>query len=137
MTRKRTRPRRSAGDLNGISGEIVDAAMKVHSALGRWRTEAAYEACLEHELRKRGLRVRRQVPVPVVYDGAEIDAAMRVDLVVEREIAVELKTVAKLTRRHEAQLLSYLRAGRWKIGLLINFGAPRLKNGVRRLVNGL
>ncbi|MGK7345043.1 MAG: GxxExxY protein [Candidatus Nitrospinota bacterium M3_3B_026] len=131
------RPGWTEKDLNAVSGEIVDAAMKVHSALGRWRTENAYEACLEHELRKRGLRVRRQVPVPVVYDGARIDAGMRVDLVVEREIAVELKAAAKLSRRHEAQLLSYLRAGRWKIGLLINFGATHLRDGIRRMVNRL
>lgn len=123
--------------LNEITGQIIDAAMKVHSALGADKSEYAYEACLEHELKKRGLRVRRQVPVPVVYDGARIDAGMRVDLVVEREIAVELKASAKVTRRHEAQLLSYLRTGGWKIGLLINFGAPRLKDGIRRMVNGL
>jgi len=84
-------------ELNEVTGQIIDAAMKVHSALGPDKSEYAYEACLEHELKKRGLRVRRQVPLPIVYDGERIDAGMRVDLVVERKIAVELKAAAKLS----------------------------------------
>ena len=123
-------------DLNEINGQIIDAAMKVHSALGPDKSEYAYEACLEHELKKRGLRVRRQVPLPIIYDGERIDAGLRINLLIENEIVVELKAVGKIRRRHEGQLVSYLKTTSRKIGLLIIFETPHLKNGVRRLLNG-
>ena len=124
-------------DLNEISGQIVDAAMRVHSALGPGLLENAYEACLEHELRKRRLRVERQVALPVVYDGVTIDLGYRLDLLVEDAVIVELKAVEKTAPIHEAQLLSYLKLSDRKLGLLINFNALYLKDGIKRMVNRL
>lgn len=120
-----------------VTGQIIDAAMKVHSALGPDKSEYVYEACLEHELRKRGLRVRRQVPLPIIYDGERIDAGYRLDLLVDGKVIVEVKATGKISMRHLEQLLSYLRMSGKKIGLLINFRARRLKDGIRRMVNGL
>ncbi len=124
-------------ELNEISGQIVDAAMKVHSALGPGLLENAYEACLEHELNKRGLRVERQVGLPVVYDGVQIDLGYRLDLVVEGAVIVELKSVEKVAPIHEAQLLSYLKPSSKKLGLLINFNVLHLKDGIKRMANRL
>jgi GxxExxY protein len=117
------------------SGHVVDAAMRVHSVLGPGVLESAYEACLAHELRSRGLTVRCQVPLPVLYEGASIELGYRLDLLVEDVVIVELKTVSKLLPIHHAQLLSYLRLSRRPVGLLINFHVPRLRDGIRRIVN--
>ena len=124
-------------ELNEISGQVVDAAMKVHTALGPGLLENAYEACLEHELGKRGLRVKRQVALPVVYDGVQIDLGYRLDLLVEDAVIVELKAADRIAPIHEAQLLSYLKLSGRKLGLLINFNVLHLKDGIRRMVNGL
>jgi GxxExxY protein len=97
--------------------------------------ESAYEACLAYELRKRGLRVRRQVAMPIVYDGVTMELAYRADLLVDGVVLVELKTVAKLIPIHEAQLLSYLKLSGLRLGLLINFHELQLKNGIKRLMN--
>lgn len=118
------------------SGRVVDAAMKVHAALGPGLLESAYEACLAHELRSRGLHVATQVPLPVVYAGTRIDVGFRVALLVEDAVVVEVKAIAKVLPIHEAQLLSYLRLSRRRVGLLVNFHVPRLKDGIRRLVDG-
>ncbi|MBI4383472.1 MAG: GxxExxY protein [Nitrospinae bacterium] len=123
--------------INDISGEIVDAAMKVHSALGPGLLESAYEACLKYELGKRGLQVQSQLTLPVAYDGIEIDAGYRVDLLVENTVVVELKAVDKTAPIHEAQLLSYLKLSGKRLGLLINFNVLRLKDGIKRMANGL
>jgi GxxExxY protein len=124
-------------EINEISGQVVDAAIKVHSALGPGLLENAYEACLAHELNKRGLRVERQVELPVVYDGVQIDLGYRLDLVVEGAVIVELKAVEKIAPIHEAQLLSYLKLSNKKLGLLINFNVLHLKDGIKRMANGL
>ena len=124
-------------DLNEISGNTIDAAMKVHSVLGPGLLESAYEACLKHELGKRGLPVEQQVALPVVYDGVRIDLGYRLDLLVAQEIIVEIKAVDELTPLHEAQLLSYLKLGGKTLGLLINFNVAHLKDGVKRMANGL
>ena len=124
-------------DINKISGMIIEAAMKVHSALGPGLLESTYEACLLHELRKRGLKVLSQVSLPVFYDSIEIDVGYRIDLMVEDCIIVELKAVEKILPIHEAQILSYLKLSRRKLGLLINFNVVHLKNGIKRIVNGL
>jgi GxxExxY protein len=110
-------------DVNYCSGEVVDAAMKVHSALGPGLLESAYHACLAHELRKRGLTVQVQRPVPIIYDGVRIELGYRMDLVVEDSVVVELKAVANLLPIHEAQLLSHLKLSGHRVGLLINFRA--------------
>lgn len=107
-------------ELNEISGEIVQAAIKVHSALGPGLLESAYRACLCHELYKCGLRSEVEVVLPLKYDGVTIDAGYRLDLLVEDAVIVELKTVRELLPVHQAQLLSYLRLGNRRLGLLIN-----------------
>lgn len=123
-------------DVNEISGQIVDAAMKVHSALGPGLLESAYEACLAHELRKRGLRVRSQVPLAISYDEIQIEPGYRIDLLVEEAVIVELKAVDRSLPIYEAQLLSYLKLSDYRVGLLIDFHVQRLKNGITRMVNG-
>jgi GxxExxY protein len=121
--------------MNVRSGRVIDTAMRVHTALGPGLRESAYEACLAHELRKRGLRVDTQVPLPVLYDGHRIEAGYRLDLVVEEIIVVELKAVPKMHPVFEAQLLSYLKLSNYPIGLLINFHVPHLKDGIKRFAN--
>ena len=121
--------------INDVTGAVVDAALKVHSVLGPGLLESAYEACLAYELRKRGREVTMQFELPVMYDEIRIDLGYRVDLLVEGSVVVELKTVSKLLPVHEAQLLSYLKLGDLRAGLLINFHAGRLKDGIKRMVN--
>ncbi len=122
---------------NEVSGQVVDAAMKVHTALGPGLLESAYEGCLLHELRKRSLRVANQVGLPVIYDGLPIDVGYRIDLLVEDLVIVELKAVDALAPIHEAQLLTYLKLSGKKIGLVINLNVLHLKDGIKRRVLGL
>jgi GxxExxY protein len=123
--------------INEVSGRIVDAAIKVHSVLGPGLLERAYQVCLAHELGKRGIRVRTEVPMPVRYDGVELDLAYRIDLPVEECVVVEIKAAAKILPVHQAQLLSHLKLSDHRVGLLINFNVTRLKDGIVRLVNRL
>ncbi len=106
---------------NDLTGTIIGAAMKVHSALGPGLLESAYECCLVHELRKSGFKVETQVSMPIVYDGVRLDAGYRIDLMVEDAVIVDLKCVDAFTPVHEAQLLSYLKLSGKRVGLLINF----------------
>jgi GxxExxY protein len=122
---------------NQISAIILDAAFAVHTALGPGLMESAYQACLGYELSSRGLKVEAQVPLPIQYHGICIDVAYRMDLLVEDLVIVELKAVEKLIPIHDAQLLSYLKLSGKKLGLLINFHVLRLKDGYKRIVNGL
>ena len=122
-------------ELNEISAQVVDAAMKVHSVLGPGLLENAYETCLKYELEKRGLSVQQQVALPAVYEGIKIDLGYRLDLLVNGQVIVELKTVDKITLVHEAQLLSYLKLSNRKPGLLINFNVVHLRTGIKRMVN--
>jgi GxxExxY protein len=121
--------------LNRITEQVIGAAIEVHRVVGPGLLESAYEVCMVFELRERGLRVEQQKPLPVVYKGVKLDCGYRLDLVVESRVIVEIKAVEKLNSIHGAQLLSYLRLHRCKLGLLINFHVPLLKNGVRRIVN--
>jgi GxxExxY protein len=132
-------PQRTQGTqrLNQISGDIVDAAMKVHSVLGPGLLEGVYERCLQHELGNRGLRCLSQVSLPVHYEGLELDAGFRLDLLVEDDVIVELKSVDKLQPIHEAQLLTYLKLSGKPLGLLINFNTVHLRDGIRRMVHQL
>ncbi|HEU5184892.1 MAG TPA: GxxExxY protein [Gemmatimonadaceae bacterium] len=123
--------------LNDSSGAVVDAAIKVHTALGPGLLEGAYEGCLVHELRKRGHLVVQQLSLPVLYDGICIDLGYRIDLLVDGGLVVEVKSVGKLAPIHNAQLLSYLKLGGYKVGLLLNFNVPHLKDGIRRMANRL
>jgi GxxExxY protein len=123
-------------DINRITGEIVDAAYRVHSRLGPGLLEKVYEAILMRSLERRGLRVERQKPISFEFDGIRFDDAFCADLMVEEKVVVELKSVEKLAPVHHKQLLTYLRVLDLPIGLLINFGADRLTEGLHRIVNG-
>jgi len=119
---------------NEVSGIVVDAAIKVHSALGPGLLESAYEACLAHELTKRGMHVEAQKVLPVVYDGVILDIGYRLDLLVNDAVIVELKSVKEIADIHRAQLLSYLKLSGKPIGLLLNFNVVLMKNGIQRFV---
>jgi len=122
--------------VNKISGIILDCAIEVHKQLCPGLLESVYEVCLYKELRFRNLFVERQVPVPVIYKGENLDAEFRVDLLVEKEIIIELKAVEIMLPVHEAQLLTYLKLADKRLGLLINFNVPRLIDGFKRMING-
>lgn len=122
---------------NRISGVILDAAIAVHTAIGPGLLESAYEACLAYELTSRGLKIQTQVPLPITYRTVRIDAAYRLDLLVENLVIVEIKAVERLSPIHDAQILSYLKLSNKRLGLLINFHVLRLKDGYKRIVNGL
>lgn len=121
-------------ERNQLTGEIVDAALKVHSALGPGLLESAYAVCLRHELIKRGLKVTSEVPVPVVYDGIRLEAGYKLDLLVEDTVVVELKAIEALAPIHQAQIISYLKLAGKPVGLLINFHSLHLKDGIKRFV---
>jgi len=122
-------------EQNVLTGQIVDSAMKVHTALGCGLLESVYETCLAHELSRRGLGVRRQVVMPIQYDGVELDTGYRLDLLVDECVVVEVKAIERVLPLHAAQLLTYLKLGGYKIGLLLNFNTVHLQNGIRRVVN--
>ena len=117
-----------------VAREVVDAGIAVHRELGPGLLESAYEQCLAFELTKRGIKVERQVELPIVYQGMKLDAGYRIDLLVGGSVIVELKAVERLEPIHEAQLLSYLKLSHRHIGLLMNFNVKLLKDGLRRLV---
>ena len=122
---------------NALSKTILDAAFRVHSNTGPGLLESVYEVLLAHELRKTGLKVERQVPIPIHYDGLVFEEGFRADLLVEDAVIVELKSLESLAKVHAKQVLTQLRLGDKKLGLLINFGEIHLKNGIERIVNGL
>ena len=121
--------------LDQISRRIIGAAIEVHRHLGPGLLESAYQSCLVFELKQHGLKVEEQKPLPVVYKQVKLDCGYRLDMVVEDEIIVEVKAIEKLLPIHDAQLLSYLRLAKKKVGLLMNFHVPVLKNGLKRIVN--
>lgn len=123
-----------AAQLNRITGSIVNAALTVHKRLGPGLLETVYEACLAHELGNAGLDVRRQVPVAVTYDNLRFRAAYRLDLLVDRKVVVELKATEKFVPVHRAQLLTYMRLAKKRVGLLLTFNTTLLKEGFVRLV---
>jgi GxxExxY protein len=120
-------------ETNEIARQIVDAAFAVHTALGPGLLESVYEVCLAHELRKRGLTVRQQVVLPVHYDGVRLDAGLRLDLLVNDTVIVEIKAVENLLPVHKAQALTYLKLTGCRLALLINFNVPVIKEGIQRL----
>jgi len=122
---------------NEISGAIVDAACQLHARLGPGLLESVYEELPSYELDRRNLKVERQKPMPVFYDGNKIELGFRTDLVVEDIVLVELKSVETLAPVHKKQTLTYLKVSGLKLGLLINFGAPLIKNGIIRIANGM
>ena len=122
---------------NDIAREIVNAAFKIHTELGPGLLESVYESTLAYELERRGLQVSRQHPIPVVYEEVRMDMGFRADLIIEGKVIVELKSVEVVAPVHKKQLLTYLRLADKRLGLLINFGAELIKDGISRVVNGL
>lgn len=122
-------------DINVLSGEVIRAAVAVHRALGPGIFERVYRQCLVMELTDRGLTVQSELPIPVHYKGRRFDIGYRVDVLVEHQLVVELKAVTALHPAHKAQLLSYLRLGNYRAGLLLNFHVPLMKDGIVRVVN--
>ena len=122
---------------NEIARQIVDAAYKIHTSIGPGLLESAYEALLSHELGKRGLAVVCQQPMPLVYDGVQLDIGYRTDMLVEEKVIVELKATNKMLPVCAKQVLTYLRISDKRLGLLINFGMFRIKDGIKRVVNHL
>jgi len=135
MNHKGTKAQREPipAETNRLAREVVDAAFCIHKALGPGLLETVYEACLVHELAKRGLKVERQVALPVVYDGVRLEAGLRLDLLVENHLVVELKTVETILPLHTAQLLTYLKLSGHRLGLLINFNTPVISAGIKRI----
>ena len=129
MNISRPRPRRA-----GVAKQVVDAAFAVHKNLGPGLLESVYEACICHELARRGVPYQRQVSLPVVYDGVQLDAGLRLDLLVADCLIVELKAVDRDNPLFQAQLLTYLKLTGHRLGLLINFNVPLIKDGIRRVV---
>ena len=120
---------------NEIAKIVFKLGLKVHRSLGPGLLESAYEQCLFYEINKYGLKVEKQKALPLVYEEVILDAGYRIDLLVESQVIVELKSVEKVIPLYDAQLLSYLKLSGSKIGLLINFNVPRLKDGIKRLAN--
>ena len=124
-------------DIEEVAKIIVDAAIKVHRSLGPGLLESAYQKCLTYELNKRNLHVDCEVTLPIHYDGINIDVGYRADMIVEDCILIENKTVDQLAPIHEAQLLTYLKLGNYKLGFLLNWNATLIKYGIKRIVNNL
>ena len=131
---QRTQSAAEEKGINLVTRGIIGAAMKVHSALGPGMLESAYEACLVHELRKSGFDVKSQVELLVIYDGVRLELGYRIDLLVNDCVIVELKCVEKILPVHEAQILSYLKMSKKRVGLMINFHVRHLKDGIRRFI---
>jgi GxxExxY protein len=119
-----------------LTETIIGCALKVHSTLGPGLLESAYKECLYFELRKSGLYAEKEKPLPLIYDEVKLECGYRIDLLVEREIVVEIKSVDALAEIHLAQVLTYLKLSHNRFGLLMNFNVMKLKDGIKRVVNG-
>ena len=122
---------------NSVAKEMVDVAYRIHTVLGPGLFESVDEAVLASELQKRGLHLARQQPIPVVYEGTRFELGFRADLVVEDKVIVEIRSIAEIAALHKKQLLTYLRLGDKRLGLLTNFNVVLIKDGITRIVNGL
>ena len=122
---------------NSIAKIIVDVAYKIHVRFGPGLLESVYQTVMVHDLRERGLMVKCEVPMPIILDGIKMDTGYRADILVEDLVIVELKSIETIAYVHQKQLLTYLRVSNLKLGLIINFGAPLIKYGIKRVVNGL
>lgn len=120
---------------NELSKEIIGCAIEVHKQLGPGLLESAYQECLYYELKQAGLKVQKEIPMPIVYKEVKLDHGYRIDLLVEGKIVIEIKTVEAFNDVHTAQVLTYLRLGKYKLGLLFNFQTTVLKNGIKRVIN--
>jgi GxxExxY protein len=124
-------------DIEVIASKIVAAAIRVHTALGPGLLESAYQRCMEYDLENDGLKVMCEVVLPIRYRNISIDAGYRIDMIIDDAIIVEHKTVERLLPIHEAQLLTYLKMKNCKLGFLLNWNVPRMKDGIKRMVNNL
>lgn len=122
---------------NEISAAIIDHSIKIHKSLGPGLLESVYQRILAYELRKSKFEVQTEVPIPVSWDGHEIEEGFRADLIINNLVLIELKSVETISKVHQKQTLTYLKLANLKLGLLINFGAPLLKDGIHRIANGL
>jgi GxxExxY protein len=122
---------------NAVGREIVDVAYRIHTVLGPGLFESVYEAVLASELKRRGLRLTRQQPIPVVYEGTRFEMGIRADLLAEDKVIVEIKSIAEIAPLHKKQLLTYLWLADKRLGLLVNFNVAKIKDGITRIVNGL
>ena len=121
-------------EINQITQEILDSAYKIHTALGPGLLESAYQACLVYELKKKGLKVEVEKGLPLIYEEVKLECGYRIDILVEKRVVIELKTVEAFTDVHTAQVLTYLKLSDCKVGLLLNFHTKSLKNGIKRLI---
>lgn len=121
-------------DLNGLSNKVIGVAIKIHSSLGPGLLESVYKECLFYELNKIGCMVEKERPLPLMYESVKLDIGYRVDLLVEHKLIIEVKAVEVLADIHTAQVLTYLKLSKCRLGLLINFNVPLLKKGIRRLI---
>ena len=122
---------------NELSNKLIGLAIEVHTALGPGLLESAYKECLCYKISKSGMLVEKEKPMPLVFEEVKLDCGYRMDLLVEKKLVIEIKSVDALNDIHLAQTLTYLKLGKYKLGLLINFNVVRLKDGIRRVVNGL
>jgi GxxExxY protein len=122
---------------NDIGERLIGCAIRVHSTLGPGLLESAYEACLEHEMTKNGLKCTRQVELPLSYDGLTLATGYRLDMLIEKLVVVEIKAIERVLPLHKAQVLSYLRLGGFRLGYLLNFNVLQLKDGISRIANQL
>ncbi len=124
-------------DIESIATRIVETAIKVHTALGPGLLESAYQKCMDYELKERGSWVQCEVLLPIAYEKMKIDAGYRIDMLVDSCVIIENKTVEKILPVHEAQLLTYLKMKNCKLGFILNWNVPRMKDGIKRMVNQL
>ena len=120
--------------LEHLAQQSVDVALKVHKTLGPGLLESVYETCLAHELRKRGLAVETQVPIPIVYDGIHLKGGLKLDVLVQKQLIIEIKAVEEMNRIFKAQVLTYLKLARLRLALLINFNVHLLRDGIERII---
>ncbi|WP_372745096.1 GxxExxY protein [Lutibacter sp.] len=121
---------------NDIATKIIGCAIDVHKSLGAGLLESAYQECLYYKLKKEGLTVEKEKPMPLVYENVKLECGYRIDLLVENKVVIELKSVDSLNDVHMAQTLTYMKLGNYKLGLLINFNVTLLKQGIKRIING-
>lgn len=119
---------------NEISSKVIKCAIEVHKILGPGLLESAYQECLVYELEKEGLFIEQQKPMPIIYKDIYLERGYRIDILVEERVVLELKAVDKIVSAHIAQILTYMRLGQYKLGLILNFNEPTLKSGIKRLV---
>ena len=122
-------------ELNDLTEKVIGSAIRVHKELGPGLLESAYQECLNYLLLKDGLFVEREKPIPVVFEKVKLDCGYRIDLLVERKLVLELKSIDQFSPVHHAQVLTYLKLGGYKLGLLMNFNVPIMVKGIRRIIN--